>query len=64
MTWALAALMVAVALEAAVIAGLVLRLRAHTASEARLQSAESQGRFVWDEPMPWDPPQTDNQGKG
>lgn len=64
MTWALAALMVAVALEAAVIAGLVLRLRAHTASEARPHSAESPGRFVWDEPMPWDPPQTHNQRKG
>ncbi len=40
MTWALAALMVAVALEAAVIAGLVLRLRAHAGSEDQPHSAE------------------------
>ena len=64
MTWALAALMVAVALEAAVIAGLVLRLRAHASSEVQPQSAESPGRFEWDEPMPWDPPKTHNQRKG
>lgn len=43
----LIALMIAVALEAAVIVALVLRMR-------RLGSQEpSSTRFHWDEPMPW-----------
>lgn len=59
MTGALIFLMVAVALEAAVIAWLALRLRALVGT----QQPETPGRFVWDEPMPWDETQTQNSRK-
>jgi hypothetical protein len=59
MTLALIALMVAVALEAAVIAGLALRLRALAGG----QQQDTPTRFEWDEPMPWDEPETTINGR-
>lgn len=47
MSLALVSLMIAVALEAAVIVALVLKLRRHGPQE------ESTTRFHWEEPMPW-----------
>lgn len=47
MSLALISLVIAVALEAAVIVALVLKLRRHGPQE------ESTTRFHWEEPMPW-----------